>query len=194
MRLVVIFGSCLVSVGFNSCAVIPGEARRPEKPCKCCFHEAEPCNKSGLAKLNPVWWLGNENRPYDPWFKPELSHEKRAAAYKVRNPGHNFTYFVIGVADRDFTRSGNAPDSVWNPDGGTNLTLIHAGPLIHLPCISHKGRFFEGYVGWRERGNFGLALRLADPDELPRNANPDGFGEGEKRFRVRKSNPCVMMK
>ena len=192
---------CLVSLLLllSSCAVVPGQAKRPDASSKfvlrknACFHEAEESGKPpvSLAKLNPIWALENHNRPYDPWWKPNASHGWRKFTYALRNPGHNFTYYTIGIADRDFVRTGISPQSVWNEEGRTNLTMIHAGPLIHLPGISHKGRFLEGYFGWRERGNFGIALRLADPNEQPKKT-PKNFGEdGKKKFKVRSGNPCV---
>lgn len=54
-------------------------------------------------KLNPLWWLGNADDPVPPpdWYRP--GRRFRKARRHLRNPLHNFTFYVIGIADKDFT-------------------------------------------------------------------------------------------
>lgn len=111
-------------------------------------------------KVNPLWWLANEDRDYDPDFMPDKPHKVRKFWFAVRNPGHNFTHYVIGVAHKDTVRKGTSPCHVWNDRGGkVNLAHIKSGAGLKLPFISYRGKHIESYIGWRERGNFGIALR-----------------------------------
>ena len=152
-----------------SCALIPGETRIPPaeriRDGSVYYHRAREQGKVGLKKFNPIWWLGNADEDYDSNWKPDKSHEWRKFTYALRNPGHNFTHYVIGVADRDFVRYGSDPDQVWNQEGRVNQAMIHAGPL-RLPFYSRQGRHFDQYIGWRESGNFGIAFRKAHAPEL----------------------------
>lgn len=158
----------------SSCAVVPGAARVPaNQPLETAhsFYNA-PRNPDlngshllGVDKMNPVWWGKNSDNPLPDWWRPEDDYETRKRSWYLRNPMHNFTHYVIGVSDRQFHRTGIDAQGVWNPDGGLNVAVTHAGPLIHLPFISHKGRFLEGYMGWRNGGNFGMALRKAQHPE-----------------------------
>ena len=173
MRLAAFMG-VICGVGFSSCAVIPGEADireevRKEGP-RHFYREGRDVDLSGshllgVPKLNPVWWLTNADRPYDPWWKPDSPEWWRKCSFAIRNPGHNLTHYVIGVADRDAHQVGTAAGHVWNPEGGWNFAVTHAGPLIHLPFVSRRGKYVECYAGWRQAGNFGLALRRAKPPE-----------------------------
>jgi len=97
-------------------------------------------------KINPLWWLGNCDEPLPPDDKfigqPQWLRRLR---WFLRNPFHNFTYYVIGVADRKFDRI-----NLWNKWGNLNLVL---------PLIAYRGKKWEWYFGWREKGNFGIAFR-----------------------------------
>tara|TARA_R110002096_G_scaffold200639_6_gene384673 strand:- start:11084 stop:11602 length:519 start_codon:yes stop_codon:yes gene_type:complete len=155
----------------SSCAVVPGQANLAKSEARQSashyFNEGREISLEGshllfVPKMNPLWWLGNADRDYDETWKPEKSHEWRKFTFALRNPGHNFTHYVIGVSDRDIHRVGIAAEHVWNPDGGLNLAVTNSGPLIHLPFVSNKGPFFEGYLGWRQDGNFGAAFRKSD--------------------------------
>lgn len=157
-----------------SCAVVPGESKiakddRKDPPkhfySKKRTPDLEGSELLGIEKMNPIWWGKNSDSPLPDWWRPDDPYEERKRSWYLRNPMHNFTHYVIGVSDRDFHRKGIAASEVWNPDGGLNLTMTHSGPLIHLPFVSHKGRFLEGYVGWRNSGNFGMALRKAQHPE-----------------------------
>ncbi len=78
----------------------------------------------------------------------------------MRNPFHNFDHYVIGIADRPFTRVGRFPDQVANPNGGWNWAVCRYRNL-RLPFVDcHRGGF-EFYFGWRNGGNFGVKLNFA---------------------------------
>ncbi len=167
----------------SSCAVVPGKAKIPDEApvsARVYFQQGRKVDlPPRLARLNPGWWLGNADTAYESWWKPCAGASVRRFTWAMRNPGHNFTHYVAGVADRDSKRTGTAPKGVWNPDGGWNFSMTHAGPFIHLPFASHKGKRFEGYLGWREDGNLGAAFRRAehDPKEREKPVDP---ASGEK--------------
>src|SRR5882762_9122166 len=68
---------------WNSVSVVPG----PNKPV---IRKRD--------KANPLWWFRNADQP-----KPEASYRPddkwRVLKWHIRNPLHNFTFYVIGVAD-----------------------------------------------------------------------------------------------
>ncbi len=112
-----------------------------------------------MQKWNPVWWLGNVDTPVPPPdYKPD--DPRRVRKYQWRNPGHNFTFYVIGIADKEFLRAGRYPKDVFKPGGGMNWAVSLCGPLPPLPFVSYQGRHCSTYLGWRERGNFGVKLNL----------------------------------
>lgn len=154
----------VLSLCLGGCALVPGETYVPPaqrvKDGSVHYNRPREQGKVGLKKLNPIWWLGNADEDYDPNWKPDKSHEWRKFTYAVRNPGHNFTHYVIGVSDRNFVRYGDDPGQIWNRRGRVNLATIHAGGL-RLPFYSRQGRHFDQYIGWRESGNFGIAFRKA---------------------------------
>jgi hypothetical protein len=112
-------------------------------------------------KWNPVWWLGNADDPVPPaWYEPDNPHRKRD--WFFRNPFTNFTYFVIGVADKDTMRYGRYPKLVGNPHGGWNFAVTRRR-IVLLPFWDYKNSRMEFYFGWRERGNFGIKLIFHQP-------------------------------
>jgi len=111
-----------------------------------------------MQKWNPVWWLGNIDTPEPPPdYKPD--DPRRERKYRWRNPGHNFTFYVIGIADKEFIRVGTHPDDVFRPGGGWNFAVSRYCVLL-LPFASCKTRHLATYLGWRERGNFGAKLNV----------------------------------
>jgi hypothetical protein len=63
-----------------------------------------------LAKLDPLFWLGNDVDPVPPdWFEIGGPQWWRAAAWLLRNPMANFMAYVIGVKDYDYTIRGRYP-------------------------------------------------------------------------------------
>lgn len=111
-----------------------------------------------MQKWNPAWWIGNVDTPIPPPdYKPD--DPRRERKYQWRNPGHNFTFYVIGIADKKFTRMGRHPEDVFRPGGGLNWAVSRYHLLL-LPFVSYQGRHCSTYFGWRERGNFGAKLNL----------------------------------
>lgn len=108
-------------------------------------------------ELNPVFWIGNSDEPVAPaWYKP--GDPGRNWKWHVRNPFHNLTFYVIGIADKDFTRIGPHPEAVFNPGDGWSWAVSRA-QIVPLPYISYKRNTFQFYWGWRERGNFGIKFK-----------------------------------
>lgn len=112
-----------------------------------------------MQKWNPVWWIGNVDTTVPPPdYKPD--DPRRARKWYWRNPGHNFTFYVVGIADREFTRIGRHPEDVFRPGGGLNWAVSLYGLYPPLPFVSYQGRHCSTYLGWRERGNLGAKLNL----------------------------------
>ena len=104
-------------------------------------------------KWNPLWSFGNADDPAPPdWYRPGTSG--RRMMWQLRNPLHNFTHYVIGVSDKDITRTGKYPGAVFAPDGGWNWAFTRHR-CIPLPFVSYEGAHCRFYLGWRESGNFG---------------------------------------
>ena len=109
-------------------------------------------------KLNPVWWLGNLDDPLPPpWYRPADKH--RTTKWYFRNPFHNFDFYVIGVADKNFVRSGYYPEGNSNPHGGWDFELARRNCVL-LPFVSYARRWTTVYFGWREHGAFGIELKF----------------------------------
>ncbi len=118
-----------------------------------------------MQKWNPVWWFGNVDDPEPPdWYRPGSAN--RRWLWQLRNPIHNFSFYVVGVADKPFTRTGRFPEAVFAPEGGWNWAVTRHR-WVRLPFVSFNGKVCRFYVGWRERGNLGCKVnfgRLAVPD------------------------------
>ena len=121
-------------------------------------------------KLNPVWWFKNSDEPVPPaWYRPNDKH--RVTKWHFRNPLHNFDNYVIGVADKEFKRSGKYPERNSNPNGGWDFEVARR-KLAVLPFLSCQRGGFNLYFGWRERGNFGIKLNYSKPPAKHHNAVP----------------------
>src|SRR5581483_3943969 len=108
-------------------------------------------------KFNPKFWLGNLDDPVPPAdYLPNDKH--RVRKWYWRNPAHNLFFYVIGIADKTFRRSGRCPADVFNPHQGWNWTVCKY-KWVRLPFISYRREPFKFYIGWRERGNFGMELK-----------------------------------
>ncbi len=126
------------------------------------WHTIEVAPKPGLPpihfydKLNPVWWLGNVDDPVPPnWYRPDEEHRK--TKWFFRNSLHNFNFYVIGVADKHFSRSGQFPERNSDPRGGWDFAVSRR-IIVLLPFFSYERNWCNFYFGWRERGNFGIKL------------------------------------
>ena len=114
-------------------------------------------------KLNPVWWVENSDDPVPPeWYKPDDRH--RTMKWHFRNPFHNFSFYVIGVADKEFVRSSKYPGKNSKPSGGWDFAMARRR-IVLLPFISYQRGGFNFYFGWRERGNFGIKLNYSKPPD-----------------------------
>ena len=109
-------------------------------------------------KLNPVWWVENANEPKPPaWYLP--NDKNRTLKWHFRNPFHNFDFYVIGVADRRFSRSGHYPERNADPHGGWDFEVTERH-VAFLPYVSFERSWMTFYFGWRESGAFGVELRF----------------------------------
>ena len=133
-------------------------------PRKSAWHSIVVTPKPDLPKitycdeLNPVWWFGNIDDPTPPdWYRPDNRH--RLLFWRFRNPFHNFDFYVIGIADKKFMRSGRYPKRNGNPNGGWDFEICRR-KLIILPWISYNSRRFVFYFGWRNHGNFGVKINI----------------------------------
>ena len=125
-------------------------------------------------KLNPIWWFGNADEPHSPaWYRPNGT--LRNVTWYFRNPFANFTWYVIGVADKKTVRSGLYPDHIYNPRGGWNFAVTRRR-IVYLPFIDYKRGRFEFYLGWRERGNFGAKLNFRQALPKPKAPKTEATG------------------
>lgn len=109
-------------------------------------------------KISPLWWFENSADPVPPdWYRP--GKKARTFTWYLRNPFHNFDYYVIGAADHKTVRSGKYPEHNMNPQGGWNLAVT-AYKGWRLPFASYEGRHIRFYLGWRECGDFGMKFNL----------------------------------
>ncbi len=109
---------------------------------------------------------------YESESEPGLT---RALAWQLRNPFHNLFFYVIGSADREnselaLLRYGDEGLEAfkYRKQGGDVFAGKKTSFLIALhgwkPFISLRidyGRRLDTYIGWRERGNFGLKFNPA---------------------------------
>jgi len=120
-------------------------------------------------KLNPIWWIGNDEDPVPPdWYRP--GEKFRKTLWYLRNPLHNFTNYVIGVKDlsnkRGWSRCGEYPEMVFSPQKGWNFSVIHYG-MLRLPFVSYWNAHYKFYIGWRDRGNFGVKINRSSTTIAP---------------------------
>jgi len=125
----------------------------------------EPHRFTTCQKMNPIWWFKNADEPIAPaWYRP--GQRGRNFRYHLRNPGHNLGYYVLGIADKPFTRVGRFPGNMASPVGRWNWAVCRYKRL-RLPFVDyHRGRF-ECYAGWRTGGNFCLKFNFAKPKPKP---------------------------
>ncbi len=123
-------------------------------------------------KLNPLWWFKNSDDPKPPeWYRPDEKH--RSFKWNLRNPMHNFNFYVIGVANKKFSRSGKFPEKNSDPRGGWDFEAARY-KFIWLPYLSYHRSKFDFYFGWRNRGNFGIKVNInpVNPKSKEQNATP----------------------
>lgn len=132
-----------------------------------------------FKKIKKILWaiFGNDDDwPPPKWYRPELPDWRRRAGWLLwRNPLHNFSFYVIGIAGspheiktgdgvvyvvriaNGYKKWGRFTRDVFNPNGGWNY-IVHYKKrrFFGLPFRSYNGRYIKCYAGWRELGNFGL--------------------------------------
>jgi hypothetical protein len=124
---------------------------------------------STCQKLNPVWWFANADDPVPPkTYRP--GKRGRKFMWYLRNPFHNFTFYVIGIADKPFLRTGRYANRVANPNGGWNWAMSRY-QWLWLPFVDYHRNRFEFYLGWRDGGNFGIKLNFGQKKK-PKTARP----------------------
>lgn len=132
-------------------------------PVETILMRASVARKPWRKRLNPLWWLGNDDTPTAPdWYRP--GKRWRTLYWYLRNPLHNFTRYVIGFCDRDHYVTGRVPAAMvlrrdWN-ERGWQYALVWAG-WLPLPFASYSGKHVTWYAGWRPGGDFGLKLNLS---------------------------------
>ena len=122
-------------------------------------------------KFNPVWWFGNADDPKPPAsYRP--GEKLRVCRWYFRNPCHNFMFYVIGITDKEFVRVGTNPTRTLNPDGGWSWAVCKT-KVLRLPCLSYrKPERFDFYFGWRNKGNFGIAIRWKKKEKTEDRGQP----------------------
>ena len=112
-------------------------------------------------KLNPWWWWQNVDDPEPPtWFNAHQREWERRLWWYLRNPLHNFHWYVIGKADHSFWLYGIRPEQNWvEPPGRWNWFVAFVYGWLPLPFVSYNGSSVEWHLGWKGVGNFGAALR-----------------------------------
>ena len=147
------------------------------------LYEIIPRHRCQLAWYDVGHWtswmiFGNDD---DGIFgEPANYHEKqspglkKALAWQLRNPLHNFCFYVIGSAQRQNSEfdllkigQGKVEGMQYRGSGQNNFPYesscfylaLHGGkPFVSLRLVYTPKYRSEFYIGWRERGNFGIKL------------------------------------
>ena len=125
----------------------------------------KPHRFSAWQKANPIWWFRNADDPVPP-ESYRAGKCCRNLTWHLRNPCHNFTFYVMGIADKPFTRAGPFPTKTSNPTGGWNRAVCRYR-WLRLPFIDYQRGRFEFYLGWRTGGSFGLKLNFGKKPKPP---------------------------
>lgn len=120
--------------------------------------------------MKRILWaiFGNDDDPYHPSdYQPGWPEwRRRLYWFALRNPFHNLTFYVLGVAGKSFERLAiypkGAPSSlVFRSEGGWYVAVVKYR-WLRLPFVSYQGQGIikKFYLGWRERGNLGAKLTI----------------------------------
>jgi len=123
-----------------------------------CVYEVIKREKLPLRKkINPWWWLWNDDEPEPPsWYAG------KHLMWWLRNPFHNFTFYVAGVADKNYFIFGTREPVLDGPaPGGWKCHII--GTWFPRPYISYRGRRLIFYIGWRYDGALGCKINWKSP-------------------------------
>jgi hypothetical protein len=166
LLMLIVGGGCFLAVAINASAESATNSPAATNPAPRCVHWHTIVIKPGphtpkthfYNKLNPVWWFKNSDEPTPPdWYLPHGRHRK--LKWSFRNPMHNFNFYVIGVADEKFTRSGRFPKQNSDPRGGWDFEAARY-KFIWLPFVAYHRPKFDFYFGWRNHGNFGIKINI----------------------------------
>jgi hypothetical protein len=172
-KLLAVAWLAVLALPFCGCKSIPPPTRNSPPavvssnlPVRVVAHfPSKPYDFSTCQKLNPIWWFGNADDPM-----PPAAYRTNQACRKVmwyfRNPFHNFTFFVIGIADKPFTQTGRFPGEIANPNGGWNWGVCRYKRL-RLPFVAYSRGRFQFYCGWRKGGNFGMKFNFGGSKKQP---------------------------
>jgi hypothetical protein len=112
-----------------------------------------------VNKLSPWWWLYNSDDPTPPTnYQPSKPEWLRTVMWYVRNPVHNFNFYIIGVADQDFTmRTRMVSSSLY-------WSVINKGRFVgvpvNLPFVEYSNKWLLFHIGWQRHGDFAIKLNI----------------------------------
>jgi hypothetical protein len=124
--------------------------------------------------MNLFWWFLNDFEPRPPdWYRP--GKQLRTLFWYLRNPFQNAGRYVLGVADRTYTVTGEWPvtATVWEdvrwsdfphlmPRHGWKRATLKLENGRTLPWISYSTPRCLAYCGWQPNGFAGVKFnRLA---------------------------------
>ena len=129
------------------------------------------CKSKWCELFNSVWNpLGNYIEPLPTPEKRKIQAEESWMPswlwWALRNPFSNFCHFWIGITpvghryewiepqERGWIRMQLPPNGKWQKSYWT-----HPAKLITLPFYHFLADNYEFYIGWLDRGNFGIAFR-----------------------------------
>lgn len=116
--------------------------------------------------LNPLGnWL--EPKPYPEKHKIQAEESRLPEEFWwfLRNPFHNFMTHWIGIVPIGPRYSWIRPESNgWSREhyGDSNWYWWRKANRPLLPFYRNKGTKWEFYLGWTDRGDFGMAMRRVD--------------------------------
>lgn len=119
-------------------------------------------------KLNPLWWFANDEEPLPPAdLYAGQPHWLRVLRWYLRNPLQNFGKYVVGVYDRNYTVTGDAPvaATTWLDVPGSTRTgfkrsTIWLGGWFPLPFVSYTGKRVLWYAGFQWWGMGGVKFNI----------------------------------
>ena len=105
----------------------------------------------GLVDISDDGYIGDKN-----WNPLQEDTAWIRIKWWVRNPFHNLVFYVLGCAHKESERYSTANSGVFKEDGGWMFAFSKTKYFVY-PFVSYLGKI-KFYIGWRERGNFGLKL------------------------------------